>query len=69
MGIDFRPTELATKCKEETTYHMSIRHKKSGLVVADSGQNKFVLECELLEKLRKKLRNDQEKENARGSAA
>ena len=53
--IDFRPNELDTKCKDETKFHMSIRHRKTGKVVAGSGDNKFALECELLEKLRKKL--------------
>lgn len=65
MAIDFRPTELDTRCKEETRYHMSIRHKRSGIIVADSGDNKFALECKLLDKLRDKLR---EEEDARDSA-
>jgi len=34
---------------------MSIRHRKTGKMVADSGDNKFALECQLLEKLRKRL--------------
>ena len=67
MGvIDFRPTELDLKCREETEYHMSIRHRKAGVIVAGSGSNKFSLECELLEKLRKKLRDYEETDHATG---
>jgi hypothetical protein len=65
MGIDFRPNELDTKCKEETKYHMSIRHKKTGIVVAKTGTNKFALECELLEKLRQRMK--EEEDDARSS--
>jgi hypothetical protein len=67
VPIDFRPTELDTKCKEETMFHMSIRHRKTGAVVADSGDNKFALECSLLEKLRQRLRQLEEKEDERSS--
>jgi len=67
MPIDFRPTELDLKCKEETKFHMSIRHRKTGEIVAGSGNNKFSLECELLEKLRQRLKKAEEKENARSS--
>jgi hypothetical protein len=67
VAVDFRPTELDTKCKEETKFHMSIRHKKSGEIVAGSGDNKFALECKLLEKLRIRLREAEEKEHARSS--
>ena len=66
MPIDFRPTELDTRCKEETTYHMSIRHRTSGIVVAGSGNNRFATECELLDKLRAKLK-EREEEDARAS--
>lgn len=67
MPIDFRPSELDLKCKEETQYHMSIRHKKSGIIAAGSGDNKFVLECGLLEELRKRMRKQEEKGDARSS--
>ena len=60
MAIDFRPTELDTKCREETEYHMSIRHRKSGITVAGSDKNKFVLECKLLEKLRERMKQEQD---------
>lgn len=53
--LDFRPNELDVRIKEETVFHMSIRHKKTGKVVAASGENKFALECELLEKLRQRV--------------
>ena len=55
--IELRPTEIDIRCKDETKFHMSIRHKKTGKVVAGSGENKFALECGLLEKLRQKLEN------------
>ena len=58
MAIDFRPTELDTRCKEETKFHMSIRHKRSGIIVADTGDNKYALECSLLDKLRAKLKEE-----------
>ncbi len=61
MPIDFRQTELNIKCKEETTYTMSIKHKGTGIVVADHGDHKYALECSLLNKLREKI---EEKENA-----
>ena len=67
MQVDFRPNELDLKCKEETKYHMSIRHKKSGIIVADTGENKFALECQLLEKIRQQMRKDEETDNARSS--
>jgi hypothetical protein len=65
MLIDFRPTELDTKCKEETKYHMSIRHRKANITVAGSGDNKFTLECNLLEKLRNRM--SEERKDGRGS--
>ena len=68
MLIDIRPTDVDMKCKEETKYHMSIRHKKSRIMVAGSGDNKFALECELLERIRQKMKDIEEKEHARGSA-
>jgi len=64
MPIDFRPTELDLKCREDTTYNMSIRHRKTGVMVAGEGKNKYALECELLEKLRKRMK---EKEDGRGT--
>ena len=60
MAIDFRPTELDMKCKEETTYHMSIRHRKTDVTASGTGENKYALECQLLEKLRQRM---QEKED------
>lgn len=63
MPIDFRPNELDTKCREETTYNMSIRYKKAGIIVAGSGDNKYVLECQLLDKLREKLKKAEEKDD------
>lgn len=62
--LDIRPTEVDLKCKEETKYHMSIRHKKTGIIVAASGDNKFSLECQLLEKIRQKMKEAEEKRNA-----
>ena len=56
MAIDFRPTELDMKCKEETTYHMSIRHRKTNVVASGTGENKYSLECRLLEKLRQRMK-------------
>ena len=63
MAIDFRPSELDIKCREETTFNMSIRYKKAGIVVAGSGDNKYVLECGLLDKLREKLKKVEEKDD------
>ena len=68
MGFDIRPTDVDLKCKEETKYHMSIRHKKTGIMVADTGENKFALECQLLEKIRQRMREIEEKRNARSSS-
>lgn len=68
MIVDIRPTDVDLKCREETKYHMSIRHKKTGILVADSGDNKFSLECNLLERIRQQMRKDEEKEHARSSA-
>ena len=67
MPIDFRPTELVTKTKEETQFHMSIRHKATGEVVAGSSDNKFVLECQLLEKLRERLKKRENKDERSSS--
>lgn len=60
MPIDFRPNELDTRCREETTYNMSIRHRKTGVIVAGSGDNKYALECQLLEKLRQKMKEEED---------
>lgn len=62
MPIDFRPTELDTRCREETTFHMSIRHRPSGILVAGSGNNRYATECNLLDKLREKLKQSEEDE-------
>lgn len=65
MGIDFRPTELITKCTEEVMYTMSIIHKPTGLTASGHGDHKFKLECELLQKLRERIeeRNRNEHES------
>jgi len=62
MAIDLRPTELDVKCKTETQYHMTIRHRQSGAIASGSGENKYALECKLLEKLRERMK---EKEDGR----
>ena len=60
-AIDFRPTELVVRCKEEVTYTMSITHKKTRETAAGSGDNKFALECRLLDKLRERVEKNDER--------
>ena len=67
MILDIRPTDVDLKCKEEIKYHMSIRHKKTGIMVAETGDNKFALECKLLERIRQRMRDIEEQRNARSS--
>ena len=56
MIRDFRPTDLETVHTQKATHRLEITHKATGVRVSGTGENRYALECQLLELLDKKLR-------------
>lgn len=61
MARDFRPNELETQHTSVTSHRLVITHKASGVRVAGTGDNKYALECKLLDILRVKLADHERK--------